>query len=65
MQDQYQITQQKKIVEEITVENAQNAQAQITVIKTYLKNHRYKRKKYGESLSFRKSKIQTIAKTRP
>ena len=42
----------EKIVEEITEKNPQNAKAQIRFIKTYLRNHRYKRKKYGQSHFF-------------
>ena len=47
-------TKGEKIVEEITEEIPQNAQAQITFIKTYLKNNNYKTKKYGQSHFFEK-----------
>ena len=42
----------EKIVEEITEENPQNAQAQIKFIETYLRNHRYKREKNRQSHFF-------------
>ena len=44
-------------VEEITAKKPQNAQAQITFIETYLKNHSSKRKNMDNPTSFRKSKI--------
>ena len=38
----------EKIVEETKEKNTQMVQAQITFIKTYLRKHVYKKKKYGQ-----------------